>query len=84
MRWLKRLFVGAPNQFAPPPEAAACDGRVEYGGRVLDLSDGARWHDGLPHPDMVRAREWLDPVDDEHYGEAWLAVQRSSALPTQR
>lgn len=76
MEWLKRLFVARPDQFAPAAASHECDGRVEFEGDVIDLADGAQWVEGIPHPDMERAREWADRYDDESYPRAWLAVQR--------
>ena len=75
MRWLKRLFVPAPDTFAPAAPAHACDGRLEFAGQSFDLDEGAYWHDGVPHPDLARAREWAAQFGDAA-ADAWLAVQR--------
>jgi hypothetical protein len=78
MSWFKRLFsptTAAP--VAPATPAALPTGLVEIFGRRLPLASGSRWHDNLPHPNFLEAREWVDRFDDAHYGEAWLAVQRT-------
>lgn len=76
MRWLKRLFAPVPDTFAPAVPSHACDGRVEFEGQIIDLAEGALWRDGVPHPDLMPAREWVDRFGGEHHDAAWLAVQR--------
>ena len=76
MRWLKRWFAPVPDTFAPAAAAHECDGRVQFEGQEFDLAEGALWREGVPHPDLLRAREWADGFDGARYGAAWLAVQR--------
>jgi hypothetical protein len=78
MSWLRRLLGNAPDGAARAPDTTApATDTVEFYGESLSLAEGAHWHEELPHPDFLRAREWADQFDDAHYGEAWLHVQRT-------
>jgi hypothetical protein len=75
MAWLRRWFAPAPEMPVPAMAPHECDGCVEFAGESFDLAEGAYWQDGVPHPDLERARAWVARFGDAH-GEAWLAVQR--------
>jgi hypothetical protein len=78
MTWLKRIFGDRPADApAMPPKASTPTGLVEFLGERLPLAPGTRWHDNLPHPNLLEARQWADRFDPSRYGDAWLSVQRT-------
>lgn len=74
--WVSRLFRAAPDVHAPVPDARARDGIVEFDGATLDLREGARWVERIPHPDLQQAREWAWSFGEARHGAACDAVMR--------
>lgn len=52
-------------------------GVAEAGGRVFALGDGARWLDGLPHPDWAAIGAWVGSFGEAARPQAWLACERA-------
>jgi hypothetical protein len=77
MNWLKRLLPASTKPAVDTAPLPVPTGIVEHAGEHFALAEEARWHDDLPHPDFLRAREWVGQFDDDNYGPAWLAVQRT-------
>ncbi len=67
-----KLVTRAESIDTMPP-----NGRVLFEGDELALADIATWHDDVPHPDFMLARQWADRYDDARYPAAWLEVQRT-------
>jgi hypothetical protein len=75
---LRRLFErNAARTPAQAEYAPAGSGVVEIDGSSLDLADGARWHEDIPHPDWSSVRAWVDGLPPERRSAAWLASERA-------